>query len=130
MYLSVNNKTLCTVKEISEKLSLSRNHLVKIVHNLVRLNYVDSTKGKGGGIRLAIPPEKIKLSKLIIELEPNFNLVECFDKERNSCQIVGICGLKNILHEALNSFLTILGNYSLADTMMNTTKFKKIGILI
>jgi Rrf2 family nitric oxide-sensitive transcriptional repressor len=129
MYLSVNNKKLCTVKEISEKLSLSRNHLVKIVHNLVRLNYVDSTKGKGGGIRLAISPEKIKISKLILELEPNFNLVECFDKERNSCQIVTICGLKNILNEALNSFLKILENYSLADTIMNTTKLKKIGIL-
>lgn len=131
MHLSKHNKGLCTVKEISEILCLSRNHLVKVVHNLVCLGYVESAKGRNGGIRLALSPEKINLSKLIFELEPNFNLTECYDKKRNTCQMLSICGLKNILNEALISFLKTLEGYSLADTIQpSSSNFKKIRIII
>ncbi len=119
MYLSVHDKRLCTIQEISDVYSISRNHIVKVVHNLVLLNYVLSTQGKGGGIRLSKSPEKIPLRKLITELEPNFHLVECFDKKHNTCPIVAMCGFRSILKESLESFLLTLDRYTLADAIIN-----------
>ncbi|MCD6034265.1 MAG: nsrR [Rickettsiales bacterium] len=126
MYLSVHGGRRCTVKEIYEGFGISCNHVVKVVHNLVRLGYVESMQGKGGGIRLALAPEAVNLRKLITELEPHFNLVECFDKERNNCRILSICGVKTILGEALMSFLKTLEKYVLADALTHPGKFTNL----
>jgi len=53
MYLAARPDDLSSVKEISEYYKISRNHLVKIVHRLSQLGYIETSKGKGGGIRLA-----------------------------------------------------------------------------
>ncbi len=124
MYLSVHRDRRCTVKEISDAFGISLNHTVKIVHNLVKLGYVESAKGRGGGVWLALDPEKIRLGKLVVELEPNFDLVECFDRENNTCRIVATCGLKGILKEARDSFLNTLAGYSLADTVTEPAQFR------
>lgn len=129
MYLFVHRDRNCTVKDISKDFNISHHHMVKVVHNLARLGYIESTKGKKGGIRLAMLPEEIRLQKLVLELEPNFNLVECFNMERNTCHIVFICGLKSILHEALTAFLETLGKYTLADAMINPAAFANTPII-
>ncbi|MGH1352876.1 MAG: RrF2 family transcriptional regulator [Methyloligellaceae bacterium] len=115
MFLGANPERLCTAGEISEFHKLSRNHLVKIVHNLVKLGYVESVKGKGGGMRLSGKPDEINLKKLILEIEPNFNLVECFDSETNTCRMAGACGLQGVLNHAFDSFAETLSTYTLKD---------------
>lgn len=123
MYLAAHRDRRCTVKDIAEGFGISRHHLVKIVHNLSRLGYVESAQGKGGGIWLAMKPEAINLRKLLLQLEPHFNLVECFDKERSHCRILSICGIKTILGEALASFFKTLEKYTLADAVSHPAKF-------
>jgi Rrf2 family nitric oxide-sensitive transcriptional repressor len=118
MYLGMNPNRLCTVKEIAEYHKISKNHLVKVVHNLSQLGYIKSTKGKGGGICLLKKPEKINLRDLIIQLELNLTLVECFNKKTNTCHITDACGLKHILRESLQSFTDTLEKYTLADTIV------------
>jgi Rrf2 family nitric oxide-sensitive transcriptional repressor len=124
MYLSIHSKRLCTIKEISDVYGISHNHLVKVIYNLTLLKYVQSVQGKGGGIRLSVPAEKISLRKLIEELEPNFHLVECFDKNHNTCPIVSMCGFRNILNKSLEAFLKTLEAYTLADAIVNRPVFE------
>ncbi|HMZ51139.1 MAG TPA: Rrf2 family transcriptional regulator, partial [Candidatus Sumerlaeota bacterium] len=76
MFVAANPGRLCSVKEISGAYGISRNHLVKVVHRLGQLNYVETVKGRGGGIRLARPAEEMRLGDLIQTLEANMILVE------------------------------------------------------
>lgn len=123
MYLSVNKDRLCTVKEIAKGYNISRNHMVKVVHNLAKCGFVETSKGKGGGIRLLKEPEEVNLRDVITMLEPNLSLVECFSPESNSCCIVPACGLKGIMKEALGAFLDTLDKYTLADTVAKPRLF-------
>jgi Rrf2 family transcriptional regulator, nitric oxide-sensitive transcriptional repressor len=117
MYLAARPGRLSSVKEISEYYVISRNHLVKVVHRLAQLGYVDSSKGKGGGIKLAKNPETIRLGDVVEQLEPNMEMVECFNQQTNCCRITDACQLKSYLFEAERSFLDTLNQYTLADTV-------------
>jgi len=117
MYLAQNPDRLCSVKEISEYYAISRHHLVKIIHRLAQLGYIESTQGKGGGIKLAAPIDNLHLGDLVKKLEPNMTLVECFDKKTNTCKITNTCTLKHYLHEANEAFLKTLNQYTLSDTL-------------
>jgi len=122
MYLGTNQERLCTAKEVAEHYKISRNHLVKVVHNLALLGYIKSTKGKGGGICLMKEPEEINLRDIIIKIEPT-TLVECFNKETNSCRIIDTCSLKHIFYESQQSFYNTLGKHTLADTIQKLKPF-------
>ncbi|MFD0986275.1 Rrf2 family transcriptional regulator [Methyloligella solikamskensis] len=127
MYLASRPDQLCSVGEIAQRYGISRNHLVKVVHRLAQLGYIASTKGKGGGIRLACDPKEVRLGDLIEELEPNMHIVECFDRDTNSCLIIDACRLKRYLHEATRSFLDNLNQHTLADAAGNRAIFKALN---
>ncbi len=123
MFLAAHPERLCSVKEVAEAYGISRNHLVKVVHRLAQLGYIESSKGKGGGIKLALPPEKLKLGDLVRALEPNMNIVECFNRDTNTCRITGSCQLKHYLFDAKQAFLSSLDERTLADTIFSFGKF-------
>lgn len=127
MYLSQNKESLSTVKEVAEYYNISRHHLVKIVHNLSHLGYIESVKGKNGGIKLTKEPGKINLRDLIYKLEPNLTLVECFNKGTNTCCVVKACGLKNILNQALMAFMDVLSKHTLADAVNKPELFASLA---
>lgn len=119
MYATAKKGQITNVKEISERYGISRNHLVKVVHRLSQLGYIETTKGKGGGIKIAKNAENLRLGDLIKELEPNMNVVECFDAKTNTCQITGSCQLKHYLFEATQKFIDTMNKYTLGDTVQN-----------
>lgn len=121
MYLAEHQDSLCIVKDISDFHAISHHHLVKVVHHLAKLELIQTSRGKGGGICLAAKPEDLYLGALIEQLEPNMNLVECFQSETNTCRITNTCKLKGILHQAKTAFITSLNQYTLAD-ISNYTK--------
>lgn len=123
MYLAANPERLCSVREIAEHYGVSRNHLVKVVHRLAQLGYIDSTKGKGGGIKIARQPHELKLGDLVRALEPNMDIVECFNKDTNTCRIVSGCQLKHYLSDARQAFISSLNQQTLADTIKNKALF-------
>lgn len=123
MYLAANADRMCSVKEISEHFGISRNHLVKVVHRLAQLGYIASTKGKGGGIRLARDAADLRLGELVQALEPHMELVECFNKDTNTCRIASTCQLKHYLFEANRSFIDTLDKYTLADAIRDKGLF-------
>lgn len=123
MFLASRPDRLCSVKEVAEAYGISRNHLVKVVHRLAQLGYIESSKGKGGGIKLAKAPEKLKLGELVRALEPHMNIVECFSRETNTCRIAPTCRLKHYLSDAQQAFLSSLDKRTLADTVVQPLRF-------
>lgn len=120
MFLAANPDRLCTVREISDYYGISYNHLVKVVHRLAQLGYVRTAKGKGGGVDLAIPAHQLKLGDLVRALEPNMDLVECFNRTTNTCRITKHCRLRHYFREANEVFIASLNERSLADTVRDT----------
>lgn len=117
LYLSVHEEA--TISEIAEIYKISRPHVVKIVHNLGKLEYIETQRGRQGGIRLARKPELINLGEVVRAVEPNFHMVECFDGGGKGCVITPVCKLKGVLGQALNGFFSVLDGYSLADLTVN-----------
>lgn len=123
MFLAAHRDRLCNVREVAEHFGISYNHLVKVVHKLVQLGYVESVKGKGGGIGLADGAEKHRLGDLVRALEPNMDIVECFNRDTNTCRITGACQLKHYLFDAGQAFIAALNRHTLADAVKNGTLF-------
>ncbi|HAT2066632.1 TPA: Rrf2 family transcriptional regulator [Legionella pneumophila] len=119
-------KGSCTIKDITDAYSISNNHLIKIIHNLSKMGLIKTIRGKNGGILMAASPETINLGQLIMELEPNFDLVPCFNKEKANCCIAPACKLKSVLYEAQRAFLQILEQYTLADVLHNPSELSAL----
>ncbi|MGE3475895.1 MAG: Rrf2 family transcriptional regulator [Rhodospirillaceae bacterium] len=114
LYLAENPGRVCSVREISEWFGISRDHLVKVAHNLARLGFVISTKGRGGGLRLARPAEETSLAEVVKAAESDFHLVECFDAGRSTCRVTRACALKHALQDAMRAFFATLEGRTLA----------------
>ena len=104
-----------TVGEISEVHGISRSHLTKIAMTLAGAGWLETTRGRGGGLRLLKPADQIRVGEVVRLTETDFNLVECFDAGSNSCRIVGSCQLKNVLAEAMSAYLAVLDGATVAD---------------
>jgi Rrf2 family nitric oxide-sensitive transcriptional repressor len=124
MYLANNDEQPCSVRGIAEHYGISRNHLVKVVHRLSQLGYITSTRGKGGGIKLAKEATMLRLGDLVRKLEPSMDLVECFDRATNTCKVTADCQLKHYLADANTAFMESLNQYTLADTVVRNSLFK------
>ncbi|WP_198266554.1 Rrf2 family transcriptional regulator [sulfur-oxidizing endosymbiont of Gigantopelta aegis] len=113
IYLSLQDKQkLSNITEISDCFSLSRNHIVKIVHELGKLDFIKTTRGKGGGLQLNHHCHDIRLGDVVRKMESNLDIVDC---EKPACPIVPICRLKGILHQARDAFLAQLDLFTLED---------------
>ena len=106
---------LFQLDEVTTAYGISRNHLAKIVHQLGKLSYLETQRGRGGGIRLARKPEDVRIGKLVRETENQSVLVECFDSATNTCPISTSCVLKGLLAEAMQSFYESLDRHTLLD---------------
>ena len=121
LYLGQEPERLCSIAEIARGYGVSQNHLMKVVNDLVNAGYLESVRGRNGGIRLARPASAINMGALIRHTEDNFDLVDC-----GSCIIGKACGVTSVLDEALQAFLSVLDSYSLADVIARKGDFRKL----
>ena len=120
IYMAARPDELCTVNDVAEAYGLSRNHLVKVAQTLRDIGFVETTRGRAGGIRLAKTPEAIGIGALVRATEAEFALAECMQAEGSDCCAISpACRLKGMLHEALGAFLAVLDKYTLADIVRN-----------
>jgi Rrf2 family nitric oxide-sensitive transcriptional repressor len=118
IYLSQKNSgELATITEISEFYGISRNHLVKVVHNLAIYGFIKTMRGKNGGMCLARAATEIGIGDVVRKTEPNLDIAECFNKESNSCVISPVCNLKSILGDARADFMQTLDRYTIANAL-------------
>jgi Rrf2 family nitric oxide-sensitive transcriptional repressor len=116
IYLGAAPEGLATIESISAAYGISSNHLMKVVHRLAQLGYIETVRGKGGGMRLARPPEAINVGEVLRATEDGFDLVECMD-DGDNCRITRACVLRHVLGEARDAFLKVLDGYTLADLL-------------
>ncbi len=116
MYLGVQSGRLATIAEIAAVHEISENHLMKVVHQLGRSGYIETVRGKGGGMRLAMTPQEIVLGEVIRQTEGDIVMAECFS-ENSTCRILPACRLKGVLAEALSAMFLVLDDYTLADLL-------------
>ena len=115
VYLALHDERLVTIVEMASAYGISKNHLMKIVYQLGQNGFVETVRGRGGGLRLGQLPERLSLEHIVRQMEPHFNIVECFDPTTNRCPITPVCGLTHVLFEARGAFMTVLDRYTLAD---------------
>jgi Rrf2 family nitric oxide-sensitive transcriptional repressor len=117
IYVALKGDEIATIDEIAQRHGINRNHLVKVIFRLGQLGYLDTMRGKGGGVRLAKDPATINLGRLVRETEEDMALVECFEDRDCLCVIEPACVLRKALHQALGAFFKILDEYTIADLL-------------
>ncbi len=132
LYLALNAERTVTITELADFYQISRNHLVKVVHELGLSGFILTARGKKGGIRLARPADQIVIGEVVRTTEPDFDLLECFNPTVDQCRITHSCRLKSVLFGARNNFLGELDKHTLADLTQPAVRksdFKSIPIL-
>ncbi len=128
IYLAMQDDRLSTIQEIADSYDISRNHLMKIVHQLNKNGYIETVRGKKGGMRLHMAPSDINIGVLVRETEQDLNIVECFPAN-DACKISPVCGLKGMFGEALDAFMKSLDQYTLEDVIPRTHRSRLVQIL-
>ncbi|HEY9097990.1 MAG TPA: Rrf2 family transcriptional regulator [Thiobacillus sp.] len=118
IYLGLQQDRLVTISEIASNYDISRNHLMKVVHQLGARGYIETVRGKGGGMRLARRPELINVGDVVRDAEENMDIAECFNPSK-SCPLLPTCVLRTVLTEARKSFLATLDFYRLSDLLVS-----------
>ncbi len=106
-----------TISEVADSYGISRSHLTKIVQELAALGLLETTRGRGGGMRLMRPARQINVGAVVRATETDFNMVECFDSDSNQCRLSSHCRLQSVLGQALKGFFSVLDKFTLEDLM-------------
>jgi Rrf2 family transcriptional regulator, nitric oxide-sensitive transcriptional repressor len=114
MYLSKERSTFpaITLAEVSDRFNIPRNHLAKVAAKLVKHGWIESIRGRSGGLRLAVEPSEIILGKVLRVLEGHVEVIDC---NKLQCRLKNVCALKQILESAYAGFFIVLDQYTLAD---------------
>lgn len=118
IFLATKGEELATIPEIAVAYGISRGHLMKVVQLLGQLGYVETLRGRGGGLTLGMAADKIRVGQVLRQTEESFDLVDCFSAEAGggrACKISAACKLRGVLGEALQAFFQALDRYTLAD---------------
>jgi Rrf2 family transcriptional regulator, nitric oxide-sensitive transcriptional repressor len=116
MVLAARRDEKVTIADIAAGFDISDAHLMKVTHALGRTGWVETLRGRGGGMRLAIDPARLTLRHIVATLENDFSLVECLG-EGNRCRLTGACGAEKAIGQAMRAFFEELEKYSLADVV-------------
>ncbi len=121
MYLGNHPERLCTIAEIAQVHGISEPHLMKITHRLAQAGWIETIRGKNGGMRLAKDPSQISLGAVVRDMENDLAVVACLGGQNPECILIGNCGLTRIMQGALDQFLGHLDRHTLADVLPGRT---------
>jgi len=127
IYVALKGDDIATIREIADSYDISKNHLMKVVQALNSKGYLQAVRGKNGGLRLNGKPEDINIGTLVRDTEEDFALVECFSG--GDCNISPACRLKDLLNKALQAFLSVLDECTLADLLPQQSRSELVRIL-
>jgi Rrf2 family nitric oxide-sensitive transcriptional repressor len=116
IHVGVADGKLVTINDIAKTFDISKQHLMKVVNNLSQKGYLDTVRGRGGGIRLSRPPQDIRIGEVVRQTEETLEVVGCLER-RGYCPIQRVCELRGVFDEATRAFLGVLDSYTLADLM-------------
>jgi Rrf2 family transcriptional regulator, nitric oxide-sensitive transcriptional repressor len=126
MYLGLNRDRLVTIQDIADTYGISKNHLMKVVHQLGLAGFVETIRGRSGGLRLKKEPVDIILGEVVRGTEPDLLMVECFDRLHNECILAPACGLQGVIHQATAAYFNVLNRVTLADLLKNSSSLREL----
>ncbi len=119
IYLTLHPDRWVTIEELAGFFNISKNHLVKIVHKLGVKGYLQTLRGKGGGIRLARPAKEINIGDVVRTIEGHFYIAECFNQVKQGlCAVQPQCGLTGLFAKALGQFMSVLDEVNLDEMVL------------
>lgn len=118
-YAAIRGDKISRVPDIAAIHRASVHHMIKVASLLGREGYLETIRGRSGGVRLAKPPEAITVGEIVRITEAPLELAECFNPETNTCPLIGACNLSRTWHRALEAFLEVLDNVTIADIASN-----------
>lgn len=118
MYLATFPDRRATAEQIASAYGMSQHHVVKVVQRLASFGFVETQRGRNGGIRLALSTDDISVGAVLRVTEEDFDLVECF-RSRTSCCITPVCRLSGALQDALDAYLEVLDGWTLSELVVN-----------
>jgi Rrf2 family nitric oxide-sensitive transcriptional repressor len=121
IHLALHDNRLCSIGEIARTYDISHNHLMKVVNALGRDGFVETVRGRSGGMRLARPPEQIKVGDVIRRTEEGFEMAEC-----SGCSLSPACGLTGVLAEAVTAMLKVFDAYTIADLLTDKAVLRRL----
>ena len=116
---ALKSPDLVRIDDVAKIHKLSRPHIMKIVHELGKAGYLETVRGRNGGFRLARPPENITVGEVVRKTEGPLDVVECFNPEKNTCPLMGVCILSRKMQEATAAFMAVLDDLTIADISAN-----------
>ncbi len=119
MYCARNQSGLSQVANIASAYSISQPFVFKILKPLIHNGFIQSVRGRNGGIRLAMAQQQITIADVVRVTEDNFALAECFDSPDTNCPLVNNCTFNAALNEALDAFFQVLESYTIADLVQS-----------
>ncbi len=114
------------IDDIARTYAISKNHLMKVAQRLVSAGFVNSQRGRGGGLTLARDPGEINIGAVVRATETTDQFVECQMRSDNNCILTPVCGLKPILADAVAAFLGHLDQFTLADISKDRRDLSRI----
>ena len=124
MHLALLPEQKYTIRELSERYKVSKNHLMKVVNQLARLGYIKTERGRVGGLRLARPSSTIRIGAVVSDIEPTLDVIDCNAGE--GCILQPACKLQYALKDASRAFIRTLNNYTLADLVANEEQLLRL----
>jgi len=115
MYVATAPAGRATIGEIAQAFRISQNHLVKVVHRLGQGGLLANSRGRNGGLRLAVSPSAIQLGRVVRLTEGPDVPAECFEAGGSDCVLAPGCTLRPVLAQAVAAFHGVLDKYTLAD---------------
>jgi Rrf2 family nitric oxide-sensitive transcriptional repressor len=124
-YLALADGEVVPVNDIADATGVSKHYMLKVGNELARFGYVDTVRGRTGGVRLVMDPARIKLGEVVRSMEPTRAVMDCISVAHSDCPIVAPCRLRHVLEEAQSAFHAVLDRYTLADLVSSPQALRK-----
>ena len=125
MLVGLETEHLVTIEEVADRFGISKNHLMKVAYQLGQAGYLETVRGRNGGLRLGKAPSQIVVGKVVRRMEPDFAVVEC-QNPTGYCRITPSCVLRSAMREAVQAFLGKLDQYTLEDLLRPKSKLRHL----
>lgn len=121
IHLALHDDRLCSIGEISHTYEISHNHLMKVVTALAHDGFVETVRGRGGGMRLARPADQIGVGEVVRRTEEGFQLADC-----SGCSLSPACGLTGVLAKGVQAMLDVFDTYTIADLLTDKATMRRM----
>jgi Rrf2 family transcriptional regulator, nitric oxide-sensitive transcriptional repressor len=125
MLVGLEPDRLVTIEEVADRFHISKNHLMKVAYQLGQAEYLETVRGRNGGLRLKKAPDQIAVGDVVRTMEPDFAVVECEDPI-GFCKITPACALRAAMREAVQAFITKLDEYTLEDLLRPRSRLRQL----